>query len=68
MPNININHIVMNIEYILGKDLNICFYYILEYNLLFKLQHFLYFCHVSNFFLNITLCQGYTALLNRETN
>lgn len=36
-PGININHILMGIEYLIGKEPDLVFYYLIEYNMLFKL-------------------------------
>jgi len=36
-PGMNINHVLMGIEYLIGKEPDLVFYYLIEYNMLFKL-------------------------------
>lgn len=33
---VNVNHVILNIEYLFGKDCELVFHYLIEYNFLFK--------------------------------
>ncbi|EAR85138.3 hypothetical protein TTHERM_00485880 (macronuclear) [Tetrahymena thermophila SB210] len=67
-PCMNMNHIAINIEYLIGKEPELVFYYLIEYNILFKVLQMMEQSHVVNFLLNLILQQGQYPFISKEMN
>ncbi|KAL4493670.1 hypothetical protein ABPG72_004163 [Tetrahymena utriculariae] len=67
-PCMNMNHIAINIEYLIGKEPELVFYYLIEYNILFKVLQMMEQSHVVNFLLNLILQQGQYPFISKDMN
>lgn len=54
------------IEYFMTKDAESTLYYIITYNIIYKLLQYMHEPYVSNFLINISLRQGISQILNPE--